>query len=373
MALAKFREDIVERYHEDIRELFGRGEVSPEKGWQPQQPAAIASDTVAAVRNGKFFEDRVAFLMSEEVTFGLDSPKQTTVYVSYRCDNGHEIVLNPNGKGFYRLPSGQPGQLYLRCGYYIKEYRVSWLREAKPEQLPDFSARLGTLSENPAKWTAATFESVRAELDNILYCPNVPEDFATGVKEFYLGLFHETIGEPNYRKRFEAAFTFLRPFVNYSDYAALICGYYLYRINEFDQLAAVPKLSTLSAVGNFFSGTLLATTGKAGNVLPRRPEHVSPEILVSERDYRIIECAVQQLSKQWAKAERALQAAQVASTAGLDPQGDERLAILSARLSRQLGHLEKARAEYGKLQFSPNPQFKKEADGFLQQRTSEAI
>jgi hypothetical protein len=192
----------------------------------------------------------------------------------------------------------------------------------------------------------------------------IPADFATGVKEFYFGLFHESVGEPNFRKRLETAFNVLRPFCRYSDYAALICAYYLYRVNCFEQVASLSEIPALSRMANFFlepfGGIKARVTSHA-----RQPAPASTEILVSNRDHALFQAVTSLLAGALPVCAEQLEVANRAGTPGLDPQGEERLAIVRARLARRSGRHAEADRAYGALANSATEAFRAEASAAL--------
>lgn len=363
MALAKYAEDIDDRYTDDnferLNALFSGRDFSKE--WH--QLAKVDSAAVVAKFGGGYFEDRMAFLRPGRTRFNIECASKTSqVKVCFARTSGMTEELSPDGNGNYEIHAPKTdGELTLNCGHYFKKYHISFLDQRKPETLPDVKAALAALVHNPARWTNAGFEKLRGELETVLALPGIPTDFAAGVKEFYLGLFHESLGETNYRKRIETAFNLLRPFCAYSGYAQLICTYYLYRVNCFSQAAALHQVPLLSMIAGFFSNQ-----PKVGSSPAKSHAAISEtEILVSNRDFELFEAVTLFMSGDLAGCAKKVALAQAAAHPGLDPQGDERLTLLRARLANHAGKTSEAARYYGILTNSATDVMRAEAEAML--------
>jgi hypothetical protein len=363
MALAKYCEDIDDRYTDDnferLNALFSGRDFSKE--WR--KLARVDSAAVVARFGGGYFEDRMVFLRPNRTRFSVECASKTQpVVVSFSRFDGATEQLSTDDNGTYEI--GAPkvdGELKLCCGNYSKTYRISFLDKPKPETLPDVKPALAALVHNPARWTNAGFEKLRGELETVLSLPGIPPDFAAGVKEFYLGLFHESIGEANYRKRIETAFNLLRPFCAYSDYAQLICAYYLYRVNCFEQVAALHQIPLLSTIARFFLSKHPADLSPAKD----KPVAGETEILVSNRDFELFEAVTLFMTGDLKGCAKKVALAQAASHSGLDTQGDERLALLRARLANRSGKIPEAVRIYGILTNSATDVLRAEANAML--------
>ncbi len=363
MALAKYCEDIDDRYTDDnferLNALFSGRDFSKE--WR--QLARVDSAAVVARFSGGYFEDRMVFLRHKRTRFSVECASiSTPVTVFFSRSGGVPEQLSPDENGGYEIDAPKTdGELKLRCGNYSKGYHISFLDRRKPETLPDVKKALTALVHNPARWTNAGFENLRGELEIVLSLPGIPLDFADGVKEFYLGLFHESIGEPNYRKRIERAFNLLCPFCAYSDYAQLICTYYLYRVNCFAQVAGLHQMPLLSTIAKFFLNPHLADNSTA----TEKPVASETEILVSDRDFELFGAVKLFVTGDLAGCAKQVALAQAASRPGLDPQGDERLTLLRARLASRLGKVSEAARYYGILTNSATEVLRVEAGVML--------
>ena len=369
MALAKYREDIEDRYYEDTSQrfeaLFALRDF--EKEWR--QAAHTESAAVAAkMSGGSFFEDRMAFMRHEQVSFlVVSSPEAKGISVRYEPAGKPSQPVHPSAAaGTYKLPPPhEDGRLELRCGHYTKTYEIAFLDEKNPEGIPDLRASLAAIASNPARWTKQSFEKVRQDLDKSLAVQGVPPDFAYGVKEFYLGLFHESLGEPNFRKRIETAFTYLRPFCSHSKYAALISAYYLYRVNSFDRVATLSQMPGLSRVARFFSNSYGVETRRRSQNTTRAKKIAATEILISDRDFAMFQAVDCLAAHNLTECADHLNQASCSVKPGIDPQGDERFLLIQARLAHASGSLSEARSHYANLTFSPMDNFRTEAEKAL--------
>ena len=364
MALAKYCEDIVDRLSDDnwerIHAFFAIRNF--DKEWRESK--RVESAAVAAQFKDRYFEDRMVFLRSAKTRFNIIcASKEQPVVVQYTRRSQASEVLFPDTQGHYQiLAPKEDGELKLQCGFYTKNYSISFLDKPKPETLPNLQLALAALVSNPARWTSAGFEKLRSELEFALAIPGIPADFAMGVKEFYLGLFHESIGERNFRKRLETAFNILRPFSPYSDYATLICAYYLFRVNCFEQVASLKEIPTLSRIAQFFLEPLFLASGKTRSQ-PAPP--VGTEILVSDRDFALFHAVTSFLSDDMVTCSEQLDISIRAEKVGLDPQGDERIAIVRARLAMRSDKIAAAKLLYGTLSNSATEAFRLEAEKIL--------
>lgn len=363
MALAKYAEDIVDRYSDDNFERINGLFSDRDFGKEWRELARVDSAAVAAQSSGRFFEDRMVFLRPSRVRFTVKCGSTTQPVVArFTRRSALPEVLKPEEGGRYEIRAPkEDGELQLQCGHYSKSYRISFLDQPKPENLPDVQSALAALVTNPTRWTSAGFEKLRTELDTALTVPGIPADFATGVKEFYLGLFHESVGELNFRKRLETSFYLLCPFCPYSSYATLICAYYMYRVNCFEQVAALTEIPSLSRVAAFFTQQPTTAGGKSGEF----PATGATEILVSDRDHALFSAVNHFLAGDLIRCAEQIEVASRTGHHGLDTQGDERIALLRARLASRCGRRPEATRLYATLANSATESFQIEASGMI--------
>lgn len=233
MALAKYLEDITERwlentqahYEDRLKELFERF------------PAQVSlAGEVYLTRHGRRMEDievcevgqtlHLAMVVKE----GAAAPK-CEIELDGRW---HEIPLNASLTIDLPLPQAAQRQLRVISAGYLKEYTLHVIQALRVETQPDFARFIRELSDNPPNWNETSFADFRLQLEAILVAHNAPRLFIKGVIEYHMALFHEELRLENFRARLQSAYGDLRWFIPYSDIARLICIHYLYCANEFE-------------------------------------------------------------------------------------------------------------------------------------------
>ena len=233
MALAKYLEDITERwlentearYEDRLKELFERF------------PAPVSSaGEVYLTRHGRRMEDievcevGQTLHMAMVVKEGAAAPK-CEIEVDGRWQ---EVSLMAGQTIDLLLPQTAQRQLRVISAGYLKEYTLHVIQALRVESQPDFSRFIRELSDNPPNWSETTFADFRRQLEAILVAHNAPRLFIDGVIEYHMALFHEELRLANFRDRLQSAYGHLRWFIPYSDIARLICIHYLYCANEFE-------------------------------------------------------------------------------------------------------------------------------------------
>src|SRR5438046_2728085 len=104
MALAKYCEDIIDRYSDDnferINSLFSGRDFGKE--WR--ELARVDSAAVAAQCNGRFFEDRMVFLRNGRVRFSVKCGSTTQPVVArFTRRSAQPEVLTPEEDGRYEI------------------------------------------------------------------------------------------------------------------------------------------------------------------------------------------------------------------------------------------------------------------------------
>lgn len=232
MALAKYLEDITERWLENtqvryenrLKELFERF------------PAPLArAGEVYLTRQSRRMEDVEVCELGQELVLGITVSDGAAVPTLEMEVEGRWQKIQPQGSGTVSLMMPQCGQRQLRIisAGYLKEYTLHVIEALRVEEQQDFAAFIRQLSDNPPRWTESSFAEFRNQLQNILSQHGAPALFISGVVEYHMGLFHEDQRHPSFRERFQSAYGHLRWFIPYSDIARLICTHYLYCANEF--------------------------------------------------------------------------------------------------------------------------------------------
>ncbi len=267
MALAKFFEDVRESYLEGvdgrINAVYGR---DPEREWK--LTAATVTEAVALRgRDGILFDDNLVFKTGQRVIFEIVCARaDLAVELKWQTAQKGALTTLPNDENAVVLVSKHAvsGDLVVSCGNYAKSYRVSFIAGHTPENLPDFAAELAKLTANPPAWTQTTFDRFRIGMESVLTNHKLPADFCDGIREYYLGLFHEQRREGRFVERLDRAYVQLAPFVQFSRLAALICAYHLYRINAFEAPLVKQILGRIGRVARFFSGEVAAMAPATG-------------------------------------------------------------------------------------------------------------
>jgi hypothetical protein len=371
MGWARYYEDIEERYGDDTRDRYEQYLKSLEPdGHLPQQ--SFRPGEVWAVCNGRRFEDYMAFPVDKRIQFRVETePGCEPPEVELR-DGVAERELAPDATDSYSIFSRMPTTviLVLKCGGHRKEYFVHFLKAGSIDKIPEFAVLITALTKNPPTWSTQTFLHFREKLETVLTDQSVPKQFADGVVEYHLALFYENLRSPSFGKLLERANELLRCFTPYSDYAAMICGFYLFRTNAFDHgaVANIGRLPSLKRVFEFFTSPYDEAM-RPETMKKRHNQGLQMDILVPRPDHTLIQALLCAKSGDLPKA-----ASQVEETWGMlepdfDAQRERRLTFLEARIHRAGRNMKAATVCYKRLEFSSQPRFFEEATAFLSKRT----
>jgi hypothetical protein len=232
MALAKYLEDIEERWLDDTEPRFEK-QLSAILEFTPRS-VEIAGE-VYLKRNGRRMEDVEIYNIGETLSLEIQCPERAAKpIVKLLTVEGYEDQRQTiGGRIIIKFDKTGTQQLQVASGAYIKSYTLNVVEPLAPDTLPDFAKLIQNLAENPPKWNSKSFGEFRVEVESILRESEVPQMFANGIIEYHLSLFHEEREIPQYNDRLEAAYGALRWFAPYSDLARLVCTFFLYRANEF--------------------------------------------------------------------------------------------------------------------------------------------
>lgn len=348
MALAKYLEDITERWLENtqdryenrLRELFDRFPAPPSQAGE-----------VYLIRGGRRMEDVEVCELGQELRLGVVTRDEAAKPVLETEIGGRWQNVSLQDGNASLLPMRTLGQRQIRIilAGYLKEYTLHVIEPLRVEEQRDFATFIRQLSDNPPRWTEASFEDFRNRLRSILGQHHAPELFVSGVMEYHMGLFHEDQRHPAFRERFQSAYGQLRWFIPFSDIARLICTHYLYCANEFAAAldACGGGTGRLNRTLHFFLGT--SQLSPIGTGRPGLP------LLVSLADTLLFQ-AIEAI--QDGRCEDALSLC-VAVRAQLVPTFDreraERLNFVEACSRAGCGEVETARSRLDVLTGSPWP------------------
>lgn len=369
MGWPRYYEDIEERYGDDIRDRYDQYLKGIEEDRQPVPQ--LKSGEIWASHDGRRCEDYMAFPINTRILLRVETEAGCGPAVVELRDAVAARTLNADSTGNYTICSKTPTTicLVLKSGAHRKEYLIHFLKLESIDKIPEFGALLTTLADNPPSWSTDTFPPFREQLETILEKQSVPKQFADGVIEYHLALFYENLRAPNFGKLLERANELLRCFTPYSDYAAMICGFYLFRTNAFDDgpVANIQRLPNLKRIFHFFTSAY-GEAMKPEAMKKRSDKPAKMDILVPRADHMLINAllcakngdlgqAASQIEETWRMVEP-----------DFDVQRERRLTFLEARLHRANGNTQEAVACYERLKFSSLPRFSEEATAFLSKR-----
>lgn len=351
MALAKYFEDIEERWLEDTA---GRYEPRVTEILDLFPSRAAHAGEVYLTRGGRRMEDIEVCEVGQTLELAVVSTPGTAAPVVEIEEEPRrrELKMTPTGAVMVSFKKAGTSRVQVSSGGYIKPYSIQVVEPFQIEQMPDFAKLIQSLAENPPQWTEKTFEQFRIQLEGILGKERVPELFVTGIIEYHLGLFQEEQRLPAFRERFQVAYGSLRWFIPYSDIARLICGYYLYCANEFSAAAKLcPRGGgRLGKAVSFYAGESVvnSATGQTG----RRTKAGLP-LLLAMADVLTFQ-AIEALGDD--RGDDAVELAAVIrrnTVPGFDRERAERLCFLEACARDQIGDVSGARPLFERLLHSP--------------------
>jgi hypothetical protein len=355
MALAKFFEDLVEDTLDGQRWLFDTGERrDPAREWQAAKQQESAA--VRLLHRGGFaWDDRESFNADEPIVAMVETNRpDLPVKVTWRSSRGVSPKIE-TVRGGVKISATQvnSGDLHVDCGHYRKTYRVSFTKALQLESLPDFSAKLAALTHNPVYWSQSAFDAFRIGVESLLQAHELPEDYCYGIREFYLGLYHEQIREARFGDRLDRAAMLLRPFIGQSRLAISICGYQMYRINEFEHPLAGFALKRIGRASRFFA----TGTFSSEEAPMEKSKGEKTQMLISAADHAMLD-AIAAMDRGDTMEFRKHADVVSRSLSPHDPQGLERFDYLRAQVCKATGDSRQAKAYAANLAHSIIPSFR---------------
>jgi len=348
MALAKYLEDITERwlentkarYEDRLKDLFAKF---------PPPPSTAGN--VFLTRHGRRMEDIEVCEAGQELELNLVASKDAATPKLEVEVSGHWQEVPIRGHSIVLLPMQFPCQRQLRVvsAGYLKEYTLHVIEALRIDEQPDFARFIREMSDNPPNWTEATFGEFRREVEAILSSHGASRLFIDGVVEYHMGLFHEERRLPNFRDRLQSAYSHLRWFAPYSDIARLICIHYLYCANEFGAASAlcgsgVTKMSDTLAL--FLGETHDPSTASLVS-------HQGLPLLVSLSDSLLFQAAKAIQEGRHEDAIELCAAVHRQTIPSFDRERAARLAYVDALARTKLGETESVQSRWETLAHSP--------------------
>jgi hypothetical protein len=273
MALAKYREDIEERWLDDNA---GRYEARLAELFSLLPPRFDPAGEVYLTRAGRRMEDNEVCQVAQSISLqifrasGAAAPEVTIE------EGAERSAPRPRHDGTFDIQFSTVGQKRVQVisGGYIKSYTIYAVEPFRVEQQPDVLQLLQSLTDFPPNWTDESFAQFRIRLETVLRKLNAPQLFIDGVVEYFFGLFHEEQERPTFRERLQTSYGHLRWFIPYSDIARIICTQYLFCANEFAAAEKVcnPSSTRLRKTLCFFlNQSLTAKDAKESSESKSRP------------------------------------------------------------------------------------------------------
>ena len=352
MALAKYLEDIEERWLEDAASRYESRVTELHDLFPPRAGAG----EVHLTRSGRRMEDIEVCEAGQTLDLVVVSTPETAgPVVEIEDEDGRrELKISSSGGITMYFKKAGTGRLQVSSGGYIKPYSIQVVEFFHVEQLPDFAKLIQSLADNPPQWTEQTFAQFRVLLEAIVTNAGAPELFVHGIIEYHLGLFQEEQRLPSFRERFQAAYGCLRWFIPYSDIARLICAYYLYCANEFEAAAKLcsGRGSRLGRAASFYAGEGSELSGYSK--APQRTKAglplllAMPDVLTFQAIEAFNDCRVDDAAELATVIRRN-------TIPVFDRERAERLCFLEAWAREQSGGLAAARTLFAGLLHSPWP------------------
>lgn len=366
MALAKYREDIVDRYVDSVSpfSFHAYGPHMPSV-----EPAPPSSSAIIACMNGEPFEDRMALPTGTPCRFQIRVSGDAVVYGARFTGGSNRqalMELSREANGDYQLFAPEPCYAVLRVHteHFHKDYEIEFLPSGQLDAVPELSEPLAALLDSSDRWDQQLFDTFREHLEQAAVAAHVPIEFCRGLQEYHLGLFHQHQANPRFGKRLETAFTRLRTFRPFSPVADFICDYILYRLNHFELVSHLNTSARLHGASAYFRRPYArATKATADGARTHKLSVVvaafdASMFIATERlragDHKL---ALEYLTE----AEDDLQ------SAAPDPQAAARLSFLYARAYRAAEKRARAKEHYSALVNSPTAVFAAEAESYLEE------
>lgn len=360
MGYSKYNEDIVDRWVDDTRdreEAFYRQWRIDHVPIPPPLPGEVHLEV-----EGKHLEDEEVFPTGKSLKLrAVMSSDAAPVEVAVRC-GGAESRLHPDAIGNYTLPAPKPESVEVRAssGAYHRRHTIHFVDVAQIDHIEGLTAEISRFTSNPPGWTREEFDVFRSRLRAVLLGNAVPQSFANGLVEYFLGVQLESDENSAFSQRLEAAYVILRRFAPFSDIAALITEYFRYRTNTFSTLEGANRRSRPLALLSAFFTSAAPTTATASAPL-RGVELVVPEV-----EYCCMEAVRAMTRDDPAAALGMVSVSRKLNSSLPDLQREDRLRLVEARANLKVGEVEKARAAYQFLITSSCSLFRHEATKVLQ-------
>lgn len=291
MALAKYLEDISDRFWED-QEAMGRLEAAFAPGTYVVAPPLQSGWIRLALDSGPL-PDRIALVKDDAPRFQIeldhpDAPFEVA-FVSGPPGELPHVSVTDQQAGFTVAVDG----LYLlrvSCGSYARDYEIDVTGTLDLDRQEPIEQGYLYLQDRPDEWTRERLDGLRRLMIPANRPAGVPDSFCNGILDYHLGLFHaeqDNLDVAN--QRFEDAYRHLRPFIVYSDVARFICDYIQYLMNRFDGCEPGRNAGVFGGLRAFLKAAMYDTAWASAGDKTRKPDGRYFEVLVKSVDQDMLE------------------------------------------------------------------------------------
>jgi hypothetical protein len=351
MALAKYLEDITDRYFED-KAAMERLEATFAPGTYQAAPQ-VHTGWVRLALNGGPLPDRIALVEGEEPIFSIETDKAGAPF-------GIEFTAGPRAqlpevhiadrKVHFTLQHDGFYVLKVSCGAYSKDYEIDVTRTLDLDHQDPIQQGYLYLQDRPDEWTRERLDALKRMMIPDNRPAGVPDSFCNGILDYHLALFHaESENEGVANLRFEDAYRNLRPFIAHSDVAHFICDYIRYLMNQFDGCDSGRSRGRFGGLRSFLRAPYVGSFDVHPEATPA-PAGRYIEVLVKSIDQQLLDVVKSLRDPRPGSLEVSLDSLETRLRTGRhDAACRARLTLVLARGHRLLGSREVAARHYKQL------------------------
>jgi hypothetical protein len=351
MALAKYLEDITDRWFEDLA-ATGRLEATFVPGTYEPAPSPPTSWIRLNLKNSPL-PDRIALLSGDEPCFEVttDSPNALfqAAFVSGPESKLPTVLLSGRTLSFKLLKAGLY-RLQLICGSYRQDYEIDVTETLDLDRQDTIQQGYLALQDRPDEWTRDRFDSLKKRMSPANRPAGIPSTFCNGILDYHLALYHSEQGKAEIaNSRFVDAYRNLRPYIAHSDVARFVCDYIHYLMNRFEGCTGTTSKGKFGGLRAFLSSPFEDSLRDRGRSPARNPSRYV-EVLVLSLDQKLIEVVnlIQVDGENYLpQALESLENHYL--TTNPNPCSKARILFILARGNRRLEQIRKAKSFYQQL------------------------
>lgn len=349
MALAKYLEDITERFFDGLAVMDRLGSTFIPGTYEPA-PVPPTSWIRLNLKNAPL-PDRIALLSGDSPTFEVETDDAeapfTAGFVSGPNVELPEVILSDQSLSFHLLKEGLY-RLQLTCGSYRQTYEIDVTETLDLDRQEAIQNGYLALQDCPNEWTRDRLDYLKKEMGPAKRPPGIPSTFCNGILDYHLALYHSEKGKTETANaRFLDAYRNLRPYIAHSDVARFVCDYIHYLMNRFEGCSGSQTTGNFGGLRSFLSSPF------EDHLSEQTPPHQANkyvEVLVLSIDQKLVELATLIRFGRFVELPVALDSLENHYlTTTPDPCCRARILVLLARGHRQLGNTQRARNFYQSL------------------------